>query len=170
MSASAKLKHELVALTVAWFYFVAWFGFLVALKKLTLEQYEIAFAGLSVALVGALVLAKVVLILEHVPLGRAIESRAAWVNVLVRTILYVAGVVVVLVLEKGIEGRHEHGGFAGAVRYSASHATANHIWVDTLCVSAALLGYNILSVVRRYLAPGGIAGLLAAPMPPEPRA
>jgi hypothetical protein len=168
MGASAKLKRELVALALAWVYFAAWFGFLIVLKKLTLEEYQIAFAGLSVVLVSALILAKVVLILEHVPLGRWVAARPAWVDVALRTVLYALGVVVVLILERGVEGRHEHGGFAGAVRYVAAHADAHHIWINTLCVTSALLGYNVLAVVRRHLGPGGLPRLFTVPVPEEP--
>lgn len=168
MGVPAKLKHELVALALAWVYFAAWLGFLIVLKKLTLDEYEIAFQGMSIALMGALILAKVVLIMEHVPLG--LGGRPAWMDVVLRTLLYALGVVVVLVLEKGLEGRHEHGGFAGAVRYVAAHTDAHHIWLNTLCVTTALLGYNVLAVVRRHLGPGGLPRILREPLPKEPGA
>lgn len=97
MSAGAKLKHELKALTLAWVYFVVWFGFLIVLKKLTLAQYEIAFKGLSIALVSALILAKVILLMEPIPLSAWVERQPAWVDTVARTILYTLGVFVVMV-------------------------------------------------------------------------
>ncbi|HSH15170.1 MAG TPA: hypothetical protein VLD18_03990, partial [Verrucomicrobiae bacterium] len=42
---------------------------------------------------------------------------------------------------------------------------AHHAWANAICISAALLGYNILSVIRRHLGKGGILGLLARPLP-----
>ena len=103
MAAHEKLKRELEELSLAGLYFFLWIGLLVAIKKLVLAEYQIEFVGLSAALIGALVLAKVVLILEHVPLGPLTRSRPAWVEVLLRTVLYSAGVVVVMLLEKGFE-------------------------------------------------------------------
>jgi hypothetical protein len=165
MGMPSKLKNELVALVLGWFFFALWFGLLMVLKKLTLSEYQIEFKGLSVVLVSALVLAKVVLIMEHAPLG--LVGRPAWMDVVLRTLLYTLGVIVVLVLEKGLEGRHEHGGFTGAVQYAAQHAQASHVWIDALAATSALFAYNVLSVVRHHLGPGGLLRLFVMPMLPE---
>jgi hypothetical protein len=77
-------------MALAGLYVFLWIGLLVTVKKLVLAEYQIEFAGLSAALIGALVLAKVVLILEHVPLGLLTHNRPAWVEVMVRTVLYAA--------------------------------------------------------------------------------
>lgn len=167
MSAWEKLKHELEELGLAGLYFCLWIGMLVAIKKLVLAEYQIQFAGLSAALIGALVLAKVVLILEHVPLGALTHSRPAWVEVLLRTALYAAGVVVVLLLEKGFEGRHEYGGFLQSLRSLFQHADLDHVWANAICITGALLGYNALSVIRRHLGDGGLIAIFRAPLPAE---
>jgi len=115
MSLQQKLKHELKAVGVAALFFGTWIAALLVLKDLLLNEYHIAFHGWSVALVGALILSKVVLVLEHVSLGAWVQARPAWVDLVLRTALYAFGVFVVLVFEKAFEGRHEHGGFAGAL-------------------------------------------------------
>ena len=167
MSAREKLTHELEELALAGLYFFLWIGLLVAFKKLVLAEYQIQFAGLSAALIGALVLAKVVLILEHVPLGPLTRSRPAWVEGLLRTALYAAGVVVVLLLEKGFEGRHEYGGFLQSLRSLFQHADLDHVWANAICITGALLGYNALSVIRRHLGDGGLIAIFRAPLPEE---
>ena len=167
MAAHEKLKHELEELGLAGLYFFLWIGLLVAIKKFVLAEYQIEFAGLSAALIGALVLAKVVLILEHVPLGPLTRNRPAWVEVLVRTVLYAAGVVVVLLLEKGFEGRHEYGGFLESLRSLFQHADIDHVWANAICISGALLGYNALSVIRRHLGDGGLIAIFREPLPGE---
>lgn len=58
------------------------FGVLVLLKALVLVEYNIGFAGLSLALVGALVVAKVVLILENIPLAKWLCGRSGLTHVL----------------------------------------------------------------------------------------
>jgi hypothetical protein len=167
MSRLESLKNEVRELALASLYFFLWIGLLVALKKLILAEYRIAFSGLSAALVGALVLAKVVLILEHVPLGPLTRRRPAGVEVLVRTALYAAGVVVVLLLEKGFEGRHEYGGFVPSLRSLFEHADIDHVWANAICITGALLGYNALSVIRRHLGDGGLIAIYRAPLPEE---
>lgn len=163
MSAPERLKQELKSLGLVALYFLVWFSALLLLKQLVLAEYDIRFAGLSKALIGALVLSKVVLILEHVPLGTWTRRQAAWVEVLLRTALYLLGVFVVLLLEKGFEGRHEYGGFIASLTSVFRHADLYHVWLNLLVVSGALLNYNVLSVVKRHLGGVGIFRLLMLP-------
>jgi len=167
MSVSQRLREELKDLSITFAYFTSVLGVLVLLKKLMLAEYQIEFQGLAVALMGALVLSKVVLILEHVSLGAWVRSRPAWVDVVLRTALYTLGVLVVLLLEKGFEGRHEHGGFLSAIASDFQHAEVHHVWINTIVLSGALLGYNVLSVVRRHLGELGLLRLLLSPLPDE---
>lgn len=160
-----KLAREIKEVALATLYFALWIGALVMIKQLILADYQIEFHGLSKALVGALILAKVVLILEHVSLGSWVRSRPALVNVLLRTVLYALGVFLVIILEKSFEGRSEHGGFVLSLLAVFQGADGYHIMVNTIVVSGALLGYNLLFVVRRQLGKGGLARLLLSPPP-----
>jgi len=167
MSIAQKLKHEIVAVITLTCYFSCWLGALVLLKYLLLAEYHIAFSGLSVAVVGALVLAKVVLLLEHVSLGAWVRERPAWVDVVLRTALYAFGVFVLLLLEKAFEGRHEYDSFGESLVAVFQHANAIHVWLNTLCLSAALLSYNMLSVVRKRLGKGALLRMFLTPLPKE---
>jgi len=167
MSFQQKLKEEIWALTLAGIYFATWIGMLMVLKKLVLAEYQIEFHGLSMVLVGTLVLAKVVLVLEHVPLGAWTRTRPALLDVVLRTALYAVGVFVVLLLEKAFEGRHEHGGFGPSLMAGFQHAEGHHVWINTICVTGALLGYNTLSIVRQHLGEGGLLRLFLSPLPEQ---
>ncbi len=167
VSTQQKLKDEIRAVVLATLYFAAWIGLLVLLKTLILAEYRIEFHGLSAALVGALVLAKVVLVLEHVPLGTWVRTRPALIEVVLRTALYAFGVFVVILFEKAFEGRHEHGGFGPSLTALFQHEEVHHVWANTICLSSALLGYNALSVVRRHLGKGGLIRLFLSPLPEE---
>jgi len=162
-----KLKDEIKAVAVTTLYFATWLGCLVLLKKFILAEYQIAFHGLSVALIGALVLAKVVLVLEHVSLGTWVRTHTALIDVVLRTVLYAFGVFVVLVLERAFEGRHEYGGFGSSMMALFRHAQDHHVWANTICLTSALLGYNVLSVIRRHLGEGGLIRLFLSPLPEE---
>ena len=162
-----KLKEEIRALTLAGIYFATWIGVLMVLKNLVLAEYRIEFHGLSIVLVGTLVLAKVVLVLEHVPLGAWTRTRPALLDVVLRTLLYTVGVFVVLLLEKAFEGRHEHGGFGPSLIALFQHAEVPHVWVNTICMTGALLGYNMLSVGRRHLGEGALIRLFLSPLPEQ---
>ena len=167
MSIQQRIKDEIKALLLATLYFGAWLSMLVSIKTLILEEYQISFNGWALAAVGVLVLAKVVLILEHVSLGTWVSKQAAWLEVFLRTALYTMGVFVVMVLERAFEGRHEYGGFVNSLSEVFQHADGPHIWANTIWVTAALLGYNSLDVFRRHLGAGGLLSLFKLPMPDE---
>ena len=170
-----KLKHELEAVVVFTLYFAAWLGVLMVLKKLVLAEYQIQFRGLSLVLVGSLVLAKVVLVLEHVPLGHWTQHRPALFEVLLRTVLYALGVLVVLILEKAFEARHEQGGFIPALTHIFQHPEIPHVLANSICIACALLAFNSLSIIREHLGEGNLARLYLTPkaakaIPGEPEA
>jgi hypothetical protein len=163
MSIQQKLRHELKSIVLVTLYFAAWLGMLMALKVLILEDYQIRFRGFSMVLIGALVLAKVVLILEHVPLGAWLRDQPALFDVLLRTILYAFGAFVVLLLEKAFESRHEQGGFGPALMNVFHHRDMPHLWANTLCVTGALLFYNLISALNRHLGAGGLPRVFLSP-------
>ena len=168
MGIPVRLKQELKTLGLVFLYFATWLLALLLIKQLVLAEYHIRFPGVSTALVGALVLSKVVMILGYVPLGQWLQRRPAWVDVLVRTILYSLGVFVVLLLEKAFEGRHEYGGFDASLAALFDHADLYHVWLNLIVVSGALLIYNILAVINRHLGEGGVRRVLMMPVPREP--
>lgn len=167
MSFKQKLKEEIKKVGTAALYFGCWIAALLVIKALVLAEYQIAFHHWSAAVVGALILSKVVLVLEHVPLGAWVRARPAWVGIVLRTAIYSLGVAVVLVLEKGFEGRHEYGGFVNALRQLFQQTDDYHVWANTLCLSGALLGYNALSVVREHLGEGELLRIFTSPLPEE---
>ena len=155
MSFKEKLIHELKAILSTSAYFIVWFGILMLIKVLLLKEYRIEVYEISTALIGALVVAKVLLVLEKVPLGSLTYSRPAILEVIVRTVIYMVGIFVVLLLEKGFDARHEYGGFFPSLQQVFAHVDIYHVYVNTICVTGALLGFNMLSVVRRHLGKGG---------------
>jgi len=169
MSMMQRIKEEVTSVIALTLYFAFWIGVLVLLKYLVLAEYQIASHNVAVAFVGAVVLAKVVLVLEHVDLGRRVRTLPAWVDVTLRTVLYSFAVFVVLVLEKSFEARHEYGGFIAAMTTLFRQADAIHVWTNTICLSAALLSYNMLSVVRRHLGKGGLLKMFLVPLPQAPK-
>jgi hypothetical protein len=118
-------------------------------------------------LVGALIVAKVVLVLENIPLGALTRDRPAAAHVILRTVLYGLGVLVVLLLEKAFEARHEYGGFARAVVQVIHHQDIPHVLAAAIGVTGALLVFNALFVIRRHLGKRGLLRLFLAPLPEQ---
>lgn len=165
MSAAAKLKEEARSVGLYTLFFGTWFSVFMLLKSLILAEYEIKAASFSAVLVGALILAKVVLLLEHVSLGAWIRGRPAWVDLVVRTVVYFIGVLVVLLLEKAFDVRHEHGGVLAALARLLRHADVYRVVADAIAAGGALLAFNALSVIRQNLGAGALRRIFRMPLP-----
>jgi hypothetical protein len=162
-----KLIGEVKAVVLVMAYFACWLLFLLASKHLLLAEYQIEFSDMSKAIFGVLVLSKVVLVLEHVPLGVRVQSAPAWVDILLRTILYAFGVLIVLILERAFESRHEYGGFGAAFSGVIGNLNMAHVWVNTLAVTVSLLVYNSLRVIRINLGEERLLRVFLRPIPKD---
>lgn len=145
------LGEELRTLVAVTLYFAACFTVVMVLKQLLLAEYGIRFNGIATAVIVALVTAKVVIVLQKVPLGRWVEHQPAVVDVVVRTIFYTSATMVALLLERAFESRAEHGGFAASVAMVFEHRDIAQVWATTICVSLAFLAYNAFAVLHRAL-------------------
>ena len=64
MSAVERIRHEVKEIGLVSLYFLCCFLFFLSLKALILREYEVEISVLSTAAVGALVVAKVVVVLD----------------------------------------------------------------------------------------------------------
>ncbi len=80
------------------FFFVA-FNVITYTKKLMLEQYHIEFSGFVAAAVGALIVAKVVLIADNIPFINKYPDKPLIYNVVWKTVIYILVTFVVRFLE-----------------------------------------------------------------------
>ena len=143
------LGEELRAIAWVTLYFAACFVVILLMKQFWLAEYGIRFSGVAMALVAALVTAKVIIVLDHVPLTRWFRGAPGLVTVVVRSALYTAVVLVVMLLEKAFEARAEHGGFTSALTKVFEHPELPQLWATMIAVGLAFLAYNAFEVVRR---------------------
>lgn len=167
MSKAEKIRHEIKAVLIVTALFAVWFVILMLLKRLILAEYQIEFSGLSAALLGALIIAKVVLVLEHVPLGGWVRRQPAWVDLIARTALYAAGAFVAMLIEKAFHGRHEYGGFGQSLVKVLEHADIHHVFAGAIGVTGGLLLFNIASLLRKSVGDDALRRAFLAPKASE---
>ncbi len=168
MALKEKLAKEFKTVFFTSLYFLLWFSAMILIKTLLLREYEIKFYGFASAVVAALAIAKVVLVLEYVPI-KYTEDKPAWQEVLVRTILYMIGAFVFIALEKAFHARHEYGSMLGAFANMGDMINTYHLWVNILNIGGAILLFNIWSVVKMHYGKGIFIQLMAAPLPQDPK-
>ena len=145
------LAEEAKSIALVTLYFAACFAVIMLLKRLWLVEYGIEFSGVATALVAALITAKVVIILDHVPLTRWLQGSPGIIEVSARSTLYTAAVLVVMLLEKAFESRTEYGGFTAALANIFDHPDMPKVLATTIAVGLSFLAYNVFGVVRRAI-------------------
>ena len=79
--------REIISIARTATYFATVFILLMIMKKLNLADYDIAFTGISQALIGALIMSKVIILMDLISLGPWVQRQPPIVDVILRTIL-----------------------------------------------------------------------------------
>jgi hypothetical protein len=117
------IKHELLEVVPpALFFFVA-FNVITFTKKLMLEQYGIEFSGFVASTIGALIVAKVVLLADEIPFINKYPDKPLLYNVVWKTVIYILVAVVVRFLEFLLPLWWQHRDLSLA---------AGHLWDETI--------------------------------------
>jgi hypothetical protein len=93
------VKHELLEVVPPTLFFFVAFNVITFTKKLMLEQYAIEFSGFVNATVGALIVAKVVLLADKIPFINKYPDKPLIYNVAWKTVIYVSVAFMVRFLE-----------------------------------------------------------------------
>ncbi|MGB8684357.1 MAG: hypothetical protein WCD12_15835 [Candidatus Binatus sp.] len=117
IAVTGKWLHcEFVAARPVFVFFLVAFVLQLLIIKLAVAEFSIPITAFSQAVVGALLAAKAVLILDETRLGRSLERYRKIVAVGVKTILYRFGALLLGYLERFLEALHRSGSFDEAVR------------------------------------------------------
>ncbi|MDB6023677.1 MAG: conserved rane protein of unknown function [Pedosphaera sp.] len=108
-----KFVHELIEYWVTFLYLAFFFGAFAWYRRLILAEYQISYLHYGMAVVEALVLAKVILIGDAMHLGRRLEEKPLIVPTLYKTVLFSIFVGLFSVLEHTIGGLVHGKGLAG---------------------------------------------------------
>ena len=103
-----KLLNECKSVFWTAVYFASWFGTLMLIKVLLLKEYQVDFIGLTLVIVGALVIAKEALMLKnrHIPFT---WGKPAWIEMLTKTLLCMVSVFTMVTVEKSFKAPSEYG-------------------------------------------------------------
>ena len=143
-SIAEKLKHELRQLIpVVLFFFIA-FQLLALTDALMLEQYGIRVSVFLTATFAALVVAKVVLIADHLPLINRFPEKPLIYNVVWKTSIYFLASVAIRYVERLIDSWRQAASFAEANQRLLDQVVWPHFWGVQLWLLVLLLLYCAL--------------------------
>ena len=157
----AWAKHEAKEVGLITLYFLFCFGVALLLKKLFLADYDIKVYVLSTLVVGALVVAKVVAVLDQTHAATRFDlTLPLGVVALYKTLVYTVATLVVLYLETVIDVYRESHSLRAAVLEIWAHRDWNHLLANVLCGGLAFAGYHLYAGLDRRLGKGTLRRLV----------
>jgi hypothetical protein len=99
-----RIFHEMVEYWIAFIYLALVFAAFTQYRRFVLAAYDITYTNYWVAVIEALILAKVILIGTVVRLGRGLEQKPLIYPTLYKTVVFTAFVIAFAVVEHAVKG------------------------------------------------------------------
>ena len=138
--------HEILPATIL---FLGLFHLLALTKAVALGDYSRSALRATTATVGALIVAKAILVVEALPLSRRLSSKRAIVRILWKTLLFGTVVLLFRFVEELIELASKHGGVVAATQVMFREISWPLFGVLALWVLGGLLVYALASELVR---------------------
>ena len=160
MGFKEKIKDELKEVGMVTLYFLFCFGVILLLKKLFLAEYEIGYYALSSAVIGALIVGKVVVILDHTKIGNRFEEKPPYIHIIYRSLTYTFTVAIVLFIEHVFHAFGDGNSLWAAIKEVVANREAPRLWAVIICILGAFAVYNVISTINKHLGEGELKRLL----------
>lgn len=167
-SLKRKVLHELSEYWIIVFYLALAFAAFLQYRRLVLGAQHISYTHYFVALVKAMVLAKVILIGEMIRLGRGLEDRPLIIPTLSKTVLFVLFLSAFELLEEGIKGLWRGKGLTGGIADFLGEGT-QELLSRGLVVFAALIPFFAFRELGRVMGQEKIRALFFKSRDQAPR-
>ena len=97
-----KIKKEMIEVGLITLYFFLCFALFMIIKKLVLYEHKISFYGWSTAIVGGLIMGKVVFLIDKLPIHQWLKHLKPIYEIIFKALVYTLLIFIVSVLEKTI--------------------------------------------------------------------
>lgn len=116
---ATKVREEIIRMLPAVLFFFAAFNLIVLTENLATEAYGIRTFRFAGAAIGALLIGKVILLVDYLPFAKAFGERPLIIPTLWRTGIYVLAAILFVYLEHAIPLLFRYDSIAGAHRHLA---------------------------------------------------
>lgn len=137
------------------FFFVA-FGLLFLLFKLFVAQYTIEYSAFAKAAIAALILGKVIPLLDWAESGYRFETHRRVVVIAGKTMVYAAAVIVLGIGERLFEAFRKEGSLSAAVNSVAANANINRFLGLVLLISLVIAIYLATQAIDDAMGKGAL--------------
>lgn len=154
-----KVRRELIEYAFNVAYLMLVFAAFTQYRRFLLAEYSIAYTDCWVALIGALILGKVIMIGSVFRLGRWLEHKPLIVPTIYKALLFSAFVVAFRIVEYAINGLLHGDGLAAALGEFVAQKGIDEVLANSLVVVVALIPFFAVKELGRVLGRERIAAL-----------
>jgi hypothetical protein len=137
----ALIKHEFLAVLPPTIYFLCTFNIVALTSSMVLEQYEIHISAHAVATVLALLVGKVVLVVNKLPILRVLDERPLLFSVLYKATIYSVFVLLLRLLEHWVPALIETGSVSGATDHLLGDFQWRLFWMGQIWIFVLFVVY-----------------------------
>lgn len=130
-----RIKHEFLEVVPPTIFFFIAFCLIIVTKSLTLKQYGIHLTGFANALVGALIVGKVVLVIDKFSFMNKFPDKPLVYNITWKTIIYVCSIFIVRYLEHVIPLLTKYGDVVDANKHLWAEVVWPNFWLIQIWLS-----------------------------------
>jgi hypothetical protein len=137
----AVVAHEIREAIPAFLFFLAVFQLGQITRALTLDEYQITAGRTAFAAIGALIVAKAILVADALPLTKLFANRARIYSIAWTSLIYLVITSAFHYLEELIPLWRKYGGVVAAHERLLEEVSWPHFWAVQLWVAFSLLCY-----------------------------
>ena len=150
------IKHQFQEAIIPAIFFFIVFNLLILTKTLILKAYAVTPTSMAVAIVGAIIVAKVILIADKLPFIKVFSDKPLIFSVLWKTMIYGVMGFVFRCIEELIPLLSKHEGFGAAVEHFISGVSWPQFWALQIWLMLALVFFNSVSELDKYFGAGSM--------------
>jgi hypothetical protein len=159
----SRLKHELLGVIPPAVFFFITFQVIALTRALMLQKYGIQVSTFVTASIGALVVAKVVLIADHLPFVNRFPDKPLIYNVMWKTAIYLVAAFLVRYVEHLIPFVREYGDLAVANRHLLDEVVWPHFWAVQIWLLVLFFVYGASRELVRILGRERVRSMFLGP-------
>lgn len=148
----SAILHEIRVAIPAFLFFLVFFHMLAITRAVINNELELTALRASAATIGALLVAKSILLVESLPLARWFSGILA-INVLWRTFLFGLVVLAFRILEQSVEDYSRHGSVRGIAGFFSQSLTPQAL-VEVGWIFVGMFGFCLIAEYCRLLGGG----------------
>ena len=132
------------------FFFIA-FSLILVTKAVILREYGISWTGFGAAVIGAVMVGKVVLFVDKLPFVNRFPDRPLIYNACWKTFIYFLAALLFRYLEPVVRLLAKHGSFMEANRHLVEEIVWPHFWLVQMWLAVLLFVYCALREMVRVI-------------------